>query len=256
MKNNCKLSIILPVYNEKESLSIMIKILEATLDFPNEILVVYDDKTDNSIDAARDMQKLFSNIKLVHNDLGQGVQNAVKKGIVTSVSDIFLITAVDEIFPIMAIKEMLELIEEQGCDFVSGTRYALGGKRLGGSFVGGLLSRVANRVFRLITGLVLTDATTGIKMIRKSAMERLTVESNPVGWAFAFELSIKAQLEGMKLGEIPLISVDRLFGGNSTFKLGSWSKEYLRWFWWGIGKISRLNRTQKSVVTLQKYLNS
>jgi dolichol-phosphate mannosyltransferase len=132
----------------------------------------------------------------------------------------------------------------------------LGGKRLGGSFVGGLLSRVANRIFRLITGLVLTDATTGIKMIRKSAIKRLVIESNPVGWAFAFELSIKAQLEGMKLGEIPLTSIDRLFGGSSTFKLGSWLKEYLRWFWWGVRRVSRFNRKQKRVVTLQKYLSS
>ena len=256
MKDSYKLSIILPVFNEKDSLRIMVKILEATLDFPNEILVVYDDAMDNSIDAAKEMQKIFSNIKLVHNNTGRGVQNAVKKGIEASTSDIILITAVDEVFPIMAIKDMLELIEEQGCDFVSGTRYALGGKRLGGSFVGGLLSRVANRIFRLITGLVLTDATTGIKMIRKSAIKRLVIESNPVGWAFAFELSIKAQLEGMKLGEIPLTSIDRLFGGSSTFRLGSWLKEYLRWFWWGVRRVSRFNRKQKRVVTLQKYLSS
>ena len=196
MKYSYKLSIILPVYNEKDSLSIMVKILEATLDFPNEIIVVYDDITDNTIDVAKEMQKVFSNIKLVYNDMGRGAQNAVRKGIEVSKSEIILITAVDEIFPIMAIKEMLELIEQQECDLVSGTRYALGGKRLGGSFVGGMLSRVANMVFRLITGHILTDATTGIKMIRKSAFENLVIESNPIGWAFVFELSIKAQLEG------------------------------------------------------------
>ena len=68
MKDSYKLSIILPVFNEKDSLRIMVKILEATLDFPNEILVVYDDAMDNSIDAAKEMQKIFSNIKLVHNN--------------------------------------------------------------------------------------------------------------------------------------------------------------------------------------------
>ena len=40
MKKN--LSIILPVFNEKESLSLMIKILNSTLDFENEIIIVYD----------------------------------------------------------------------------------------------------------------------------------------------------------------------------------------------------------------------
>ena len=44
---------------------------------------------------------------------------------------------------------------------------------------------------------------------------------------------MKAQLAGFRLGEVPIISVDRLYGGTSTFKLGPWVIEYLRWFVWG-----------------------
>ena len=57
---------------------------------------------------------------------------------------------------------------DNGCDFVSCTRYAYGGRRLGGSIVGHILSRIGNYVFQKITGSVLTDATTGIKMFRKN----------------------------------------------------------------------------------------
>ena len=255
MNEEYQLSVILPVYNEKESLSIMVKILEATLDFPHEVLVVYDDINDTTITSAKELKKIYPNIYLIHNNLERGVQNAIIKGIEISKSDIILITVVDEVIPIVAIKEMIELIIEKNCDFVSGTRYALGGKRFGGSFIGGLLSRTANKVFRWITGLVLTDATTGFKMIRKSAWRKLTIESNPVGWAFAFEISIKAQLLGLRLGEIPVKSIDRLFGGQSTFRLGAWAKEYLRWFFWGIVKLNRFNRKQDRVVTLDKYLS-
>ena len=252
--NDYKLSILLPVYHEKEAFSIMIKILEATVDIPYEILVIYDHPDDNTVECAKDLQHKFSNIRLVFNDLGRGAQNAIKKGLEVSKGEIILITAVDEIFPIMAIKEMLELIETKKCDFVSGTRYALGGKRLGGSLIGGILSRIANKVFSLITGLVLTDATTGIKMIKKSEFKQLTIEARPIGWAFAFELAIKAQLSGLRLGEIPLTSVDRLFGGNSTFRLGAWFKEYIRWFFWGVKRLNRFNRKQHKVITLEKYL--
>ena len=40
----------------------------------------------------------------------------------------------------------------------------------------------------------------------------------------------------------PIKSVDRLFGGSSTFKLGSWVKEYLKWFIWGLIKTYKLNK--------------
>ncbi len=70
------LSIIIPVYNEKESLSLMIKILNSSLEFDNEIIIVYDDENDNSIPVAKKLQNNFKNIILVHNKIGRGVKYA------------------------------------------------------------------------------------------------------------------------------------------------------------------------------------
>jgi dolichol-phosphate mannosyltransferase len=247
-----KLSILLPVYNEAESLKVMVKILEATVEIPHEILVVYDLPDDTSIEAAKELQVKFPNVRLVYNDLGRGASKAIKKGISVSSGDIILITLVDEVFPIAAIQDMLELIIDKGCDFVSCTRYSLGGKRYGGSFIGGVLSRIANKVFRVISGCILTDATTGIKMLKKSVFERINIEAE-VGWAFAFEMSIKAQLLGLKIGEVPVVSVDRLFGGTSTFNLGPWIREYIKWFNWGVKRLRGFKRHQLNAITLEKY---
>ena len=79
--NKKNLSIVLPVYNEKESLSLMIKILNLSLDFEKEIIIVYDDENDNSIPITKKLQESFQNIKLVHNDLGKGVKFAITAGI-------------------------------------------------------------------------------------------------------------------------------------------------------------------------------
>ena len=49
-KKNMNLSIVIPVYNEKESLSLMIKILNSTLEFNNEIIIVYDNEDDKCED--------------------------------------------------------------------------------------------------------------------------------------------------------------------------------------------------------------
>ena len=130
-----QLSIVLPVYNEKESLSLMIKILNSTLDFENEILIVYDNEDDNSIPEAKKLQHQFDNLVLVHNKLGKGVKYALQAGVNNSKYDNILITAVDEIFPILSIEKMLNMIVKNNYDFVSGTRYKNGGKRLGGSLL-------------------------------------------------------------------------------------------------------------------------
>ena len=92
-------------------------------------------------------------------------------------------------------------------------------------------------------------------MFRKLLFNKIELESRPVGWAVAFELSIKAQLQGYKLGEVPIISIDRLFGGESTFKLGPWFVEYLRWFVWGIraAKHMRAKKFEPAMVRLPNY---
>ena len=229
-----RLSIILPVFNEKESLSVMVRLLNSYLKFDNEILIIYDDINDNSLPEAEVLEREFKNVRKLQNSKGKGVMNAVDTGIKESKYDYILITAVDEIFPIIAINEMLDLAIKNDFDFVSGTRYSKGGKRLGGSLIGSILSRTANKLFNLLSNIPLTDCTTGIKLFKKRVWESIHLESKPIGWAFAFELSIKTYLKGYKITEFPLKSVDRLFGGSSTFKLGPWVKEYLKWFVWGL----------------------
>jgi dolichol-phosphate mannosyltransferase len=241
------LAIILPVLNEGINLRIMLKILRATVEVPHEVLVVCDSPDDDSIPVVEKMRKDYEHVRVVHNTIGRGVINAIRAGVAATSSDVILIFAADEVGPVLAIEDMLELIRE-GYDFVSCTRYAHGGRRLGGSVIGGVMSRTANRLFNRIAGSALTDATTGIKMFRRSVFDDLKLESRPVGWAVAFEMSIKAQLLGLKLAEVPIVSIDRLYGGKSTFKLGPWTFEYLRWFVWGA---SRMHRAPKQVPSVR-----
>jgi dolichol-phosphate mannosyltransferase len=131
---------------------------------------------------------------------------------------------------------------ENNLDFISGTRYSKGGLRLGGSLMGSIFSRIANKLFKLITNIPFSDCTTGIKMMKKKVWQSIELESKPIGWAYAFELSIKVYLQEYKIGEYPLKSVDRLFGGTSTFRFGPWLSEYFKWFFWGIKKIRVKNK--------------
>ena len=253
--NPPKLSVLMPVRNEGNNIKIMIKALHAVIEVSHELLFVYDRPDDDCIEIVNELEGRYANIRLIHNQTGVGAANAIKAGVSASKGEYILIFAVDELGPVLAIDDMLYLMD-QGCELVSCTRYAHGGRRLGGSKIGGILSWCANKLFFHVFKSALTDCTTGIKMFRKSLFDGINFESDPVGWTFVFEMSIKAQLQGFKLGEVPIISIDRLYGGESTFKLVPWFVEYLKWFAWGV-KIFKLPREQESpppIIRLPNYM--
>jgi len=239
---NKELSIILPIHNEKESLPIMVRLLVSSLKFDHEIIIVHDTLKDNALEEANKLKKEFSNIKVIHNTIGRGVKNAIETGVKNSKYQLILITAVDEIFPIISIDHMLNKLLEGGFDFISGTRYSKGGSRLGGSLIGSILSKIANKAFNYLSKIELTDCTTGIKMLKKEVWNNINFQSQQVGWAFAFELSIQVYIQGYKISEFPIKSVDRLFGGSSTFKFGPWVKEYLKLFFWGVKEVRKYEK--------------
>jgi len=90
-------------------------------------------------------------------------------------------------------------------------------------------------------------------MFRRHQFNELTAASRSVGWSVAFEMAIKAQLIGLVLGEVPIISIDRLYGGESTFRLGPWTVAYLRWFVWGLLELrNSTGRTSDVIVRIPK----
>ena len=228
-----KLSILMPVRNEGINLKMILKIINAIMEVPYEVLVIYDTPDDDSIPVAEAMQKEYQSIKPFYNTLGRGVINAVRSGVASAKGEYVLILPADDMGAIFGITPMLKEIEK-GYDLVSATRYAKGGKVVGGAFSSRLLSRMANKLFIIFAGSALTDSTVGIKMFKRELFNKINFECKPVGWAFAFEMAIKAQLLGFKTSEVPIVSINRFYGGTSTFKIKMWITEYIKWWLWGL----------------------
>jgi dolichol-phosphate mannosyltransferase len=227
------LSVIVPVRNDAPSVEVMVRVLSAIIDRPHEILVVYDDLKDTSIPVIERLRPRFAQLRGVHNAAMRGVLPALRAGIAAARGRYVMIFAADEIGPVLAIDRMLGLMDK-GCDFVSATRYSGGGRRYGGSLIGHALSRTANALFTLCSATALTDCTTGIKMFRREIFGRLGVVGIGAGWSCAFEMAIRAQAMDLKVGEVPIVSIDRLFGGESTFQPIPWIVAYLKIFAWGV----------------------
>lgn len=232
------LTVLLPVRNETINLRVMLRILGSALACPHEILVVFDSEADASAPVVEEMRAKLPQVRPVINRTGVGVAGAIRTGVEAAQGERILIFAADEVGPVLAIEDMLALMDD-GLEFVSVTRYAHGGRRLGGSMIGHVLSRIANWLLHSGFGAALSDSTTGIKMFRRADFNALTKNSNSVGWTIAFEMAINAQLNGLKLGEVPTISIDRLFGGESSFKLVSWIIAYFDLFMIAVRKLPR-----------------
>ena len=235
------LTILLPVRNETMNLRVMLRILNAALVVPHEIIVIFDDEADISIAVVEDVRAAYPEVRPLLNRAGRGVAFAIRAGVADARGERVLIFAADEVGPALVIDDMLALMDE-GVEFVSATRYAHGGRRLGGSVIGHILSRTANWLLNASSGTGLSDSTTGIKMFRRADFPRLSSDAKSVGWAIAFEMAINAQLAGLKLGEVPIISIDRLFGGQSTFRLVPWVMGYFGFFATAITKLPRSAR--------------
>jgi len=240
------LTILLPVRNETMNLRVMLRILRAIVVVPHEILVIFDDERDTSIAVVEEVREAYPEVRPLHNRSGRGVALAIRAGVDAARGERILIFAADEVGPALVIEDMLALMDE-GVEFVSATRYGYGGRRLGGSIIGHALSRVANWLLYTASGTGFTDSTTGIKMFRRGDFPRLSRDAKSVGWAVAFEMAINAQLNGLKLGEVPIISIDRLFGGKSSFQLVPWVINYFGYFATAIRKIPRAARPHVKV---------
>ena len=234
-KNNIDLSIIIPVYNEDDSAELMLNIFYLYLKLKIEIIIVYDFDNDSTVKIAQSLKNKYPTIKVIKNS-SIGAKNALITGLKASSSDIILLTVIDEICPITSYHSMFTLIKENNFDLVSATRYKNGGKRYGGSILGHIFSKISNFILHHLFSFPLSDSTTGIKMFKKSIFDNLSLNSN-IGWSFALELSLKSYLLDYKITEVPIKSIDRLFGGKSTFHLISWTQKYYSLIFWGIIQI-------------------
>ncbi len=208
------ISVVLPVYNESESIGPCLRGLASALaSEDHEILVCYDSEEDTTLPAIAAMSDRSPQVRLVRNSLGRGALNAIRTGFLSD--------------PPAVILEMAKAIRS-GADVVSGSRYMRGGSQSGGPWLKRTLSRIAGVSLRWIAGLGTYDATSNFRGYSRAFLDSVTIESRG-GFEIALELTVKAHLAGKVVTEVPSSWVDRS-AGKSNFRLWRWMPSYLRWY--------------------------
>jgi glycosyltransferase involved in cell wall biosynthesis len=222
-----ELSIVLPVYNEGAAVEPVLRGLEAAIRTTHEILVVYDFDEDTTVPVVRRLADELSAVRLLRNDLGRGVLNAMKAGIAASSGPYILVSMADGSDPPEIIDPMVTLARS-GADVVAASRYMRGGRQIGGPRLKRLLSRAAGLTLHWFAGVPTHDATNNFKLYSRRFLDSVTIESS-AGFELALELTVKATAEGWQIAEIPTTWRDRT-SGKSNFRMRKWLPHYLHWY--------------------------
>ena len=236
-----RLSIIIPVYNEADSIAETLRgLVDHVTIRPFEIVVVYDFDEDTTVLTVRRLQSEIPEVRLHCNHFGPGALNAIKSGFAIARAPYVLVTMADLADDPSSIDAMYRLALA-GSDVVAGSRYMRGGRQSGGPVLKRTLSRLAGLSLHYVAGVATHDPTNNFKIYSRRLLDHTHIKST-AGFELALELTVKAHLMGMCVDEVATTWRDRT-AGESRFRMWAWIPHYLYWYWLGMyGRLSHRPR--------------
>lgn len=206
--NSPKVSVIIPAYNEEESIEkVLYQIRQLFELLPSmEVIVVDDGSTDQT---ATKIEK-FPFVKYIVHSRNRGKGAAVRTGFQVATGDIFVIQDADSEYSPFNIPTLLRPILTGKADVVYGSRFK--GKQNSMSWSHYLGNKVLSLIARLFYRVPITDALTGHKCFIREAVESLELKEN----GFNIEVEITAQIfeNGWRFAEVPITYSIRTSGSS------------------------------------------
>ncbi|MGQ0815546.1 MAG: polyprenol monophosphomannose synthase [Gemmatimonadota bacterium] len=212
--------VIIPTYNERENIARLVPMVLAQ-DQRLEVLVVDDASPDGTGAVVDEIASRGTRVHVLHRagklGLGTAYLEGFRWGIERGYDWMFEMDA-DFSHDPAHLPQFIEGLGEY--DLVLGSRYLEGRVTVINWPMGRLLlSYFANVYARIVTGLPVADATGGFKAFNRKVLENIAlnkVESE--GYAFQIEMSFRAWKRGFRIGEIPIVFVDRTLGESKMSK--------------------------------------
>lgn len=207
------LLIVLPTYNERLNLE---RVVEAVMSHGFTRLLIVDDESPDGTGALADTlaERWSGRIEVFHRTgprgLGLAYVDGLRRALDSGAEAIGQMDADMSHDPAYLPAMMAGMTDR---DLVIGSRYLHGVSVINWPLHRIVLSAFANRYIRFVTGLNPLDCTSGFRVWRREALSRLPLErARANGYAFLTEMLYEAQRHACRIGEVPIVFVERQEG--------------------------------------------
>jgi dolichol-phosphate mannosyltransferase len=206
--------VVTPTYNERDNLPLLVR---GVLAHEGYRMLIVDDASPDGTGAVADALAVEheGRIFVMHRTGPRGLGRSYIDGLQHAVAmpDVDVVFQMDadlshnpEYLPALA-------AATRDFDLVIGSRYLYGISVVNWPLHRIVLSTFANRYIRAITRLAATDCTSGFRCWRRDALERIPIARMVSdGYAFLVEMLFEAARRGYRIGEVPIIFVERRQG--------------------------------------------
>jgi glycosyltransferase involved in cell wall biosynthesis len=233
MRHARKISVLIPVYNEVESLEKLLGLVES-VDFcgmEKELVIVDDGSEDGTREILRGLEESHPAYRIVYHAQNMGKGAALRTAIDVASGDIIAIQDADLEYDPSDYPPLIRLILDDQADVVYGSRLSHGGQSKG-AFTG--LHYLGNRFLTLMTNVLyrtrITDMETCYKAFRADVLKKIKIRSNR--FDFEPEITAKVLKRRARLRELPIRYRGRAFheGKKITWVDGLWALKALLLF--------------------------
>jgi len=208
------LLVVTPTYNERDNLPVL---AAGVLKYDGARMLIVDDGSPDGTGAVADQlaKDHPGRVEVMHRTGPRGLGRSYVDGLQRAIGD----TSVEFICQMDAdlshnpeyLPEMVKAAVTQ--DLVIGSRYLHGVSVVNWPLHRIFLSAFGNRYIRLVTSLSASDCTSGYRCWRREALARLPIaEMVSDGYAFLVEMLYEASRRGLRIGEVPIIFIERRMG--------------------------------------------
>ena len=200
------LSVVIPVYNEKETVATLLARVRA-VELPMEIIVIDDGSTDGTREILESLRPSIDRLILLERNMGKGA--AVKAGFAAATGDAVVIQDADLEYDPQDFRDLLGPIMTADADLVFGSRMTGAKPQRAYYFWHYVGNWVITSITRVLYNTTLNDIYTCYKMIRREHLAGLNLTSD--GFEFDAELVAKLLKRNLIVFEVPIAYYGRSY---------------------------------------------
>ncbi len=201
-----KLSVIIPMYNEKEIIEETVKRLVCDLSahFSDDYEILFSDDGSRDGGDEKIIPYLSERIRLLRAEENRGKGHAVRCGMMEAKGDYLFFTDCDLAYGTDYFLPAIEKMEKENSDVLIGSRALHPNGYQGYGFFRKCLSKMYFRFLSLVGGLSVSDSQTGFKGFRSAAAKQIFSSAEVDRFAFDYEALLLAKKYGFSVSELPV----------------------------------------------------